>query len=183
MPFDKTGEIHLAEHHGWKAKPGHQILVLDRGAARLDYPAGWVVRADDDCLKVYDKEPPDDDCVLGVSYHRWPRVPPPGPPVAELVRRAFDDDPRSLTARDAVVEETRGDLEIAWGEGRFVDEVTCRDACGRLCLAREEGIQALLTYDFWLDDRERCHAVWQGVLASLEIARWIDDPAVGPLVS
>lgn len=183
MPFEKTDVIELADHHGWKAKPGHQIVVLDRGAVRLDYPAGWVVRADDDSLKIYDKEPPDDDCVLAVSYHRWPRLPPPGLPVADLVRSSFESDPRSFVALDPIVAETRIDLELAWGQGRFLDEATRREAYGRLCLARREGIQALLTYDFWVSDLERCDAIWQDVLGSLEVAQWIEDPAVGPLVS
>src|SRR5215471_2909131 len=72
LPALKSKRLRLAPGHGWRSQPDHKILVLDRGAVLLEYPAAWVVTFDDDCVKVRDRKPPDDNCVLGVSYHRWP---------------------------------------------------------------------------------------------------------------
>jgi len=60
----------------------------------------------DDCVKVFDKNPPDDDCTLAVSYHHWSAV---GEKlsVASLVRSALESDERSFVAIDPVVEETK----------------------------------------------------------------------------
>jgi hypothetical protein len=75
----------LARGHGWRAQPNHNILVLGRGTVQLEYPRDWILDADDDCVKVRDRKEPDDECVLGVSYHCWPAV-GAGLSVATLVR-------------------------------------------------------------------------------------------------
>jgi hypothetical protein len=176
-------EARLTSNHTWKARPGHKILVLDRGAVRLEYPEAWVVLPTEDCIKVHDKEPPDDDCVLGVSYHRWPSIVAPELSVGALLQKAFDGDPRSFYAFDPIVEQERMDLRLAWREGRFIDAATRRNACGRLCIARQGNIQVLITFDFWLSDLQHCDAVWRSVLASLRIGEWIADPRAGPVLS
>jgi hypothetical protein len=171
--------MRLPPNHNWKSKPKHKILVLDRGAVHLEYPEKWFVEPTDDSLRIYDKKPPDDDCVLGVSYHRWP-VEGQGLKVASLVRSSLDEDERTFLSRAPIVEEDRVALALAWGEGRFVDAREKREACARLCLAREGEIQALLTFDFWLSDLKRCDPVWRAVLASLQLGQWVEDPRQGP---
>lgn len=175
---------HLNVWHGWRSRPDHKILVLDRGAVHLEYPAAWVVEADDDSIKLRDREPPDDECTLGVSYHFWPALPGSHPAlaVATLVETAMRGDER-LTTRDPIVEETRIDLELAWSQGRFVDRGASRDALSRLCIARRGEIQALVTFDFWADDLPRCDAFWHEILATIQIAEWVEDPAKGPLLA
>lgn len=171
--------MQLASGHGWRAQPKHKILVLDRGTVQLEYPEHWVVEAGDDCVNVHDKPPPDDDCVLGVSYHIWP---PEGGslPVAALVQSAMQGDERSFTTIDPVVAETRIDIELAWAEARFIDPGLGREACTRLCIARKADIQALLTFDFWYADLATFDPRWHAVLASLRLGVEIDDPRRGP---
>jgi hypothetical protein len=70
----KPKKLKLTAAHGWRAQANHKILVLAQGALRLEYPETWVVEMTDDCVKIRDRAPPDDDCALGVSYHRWPGV-------------------------------------------------------------------------------------------------------------
>lgn len=183
MRRPKSKRMRLPSGHGWRAKPNHKILVLGRGAVRLEYPETWIVEVDDDCAKVYDRQPPDDECVIGVSYHLWPPVSAEGLGVGRLVRSALETDERSFVALDPIVEETRIDTALAWGQGRFVDSRSSREACARLCIARKAGIQALLTFDFWLSDLERCATQWRDFLASLQLGQWIADPARGPLLS
>ena len=179
----KRKKFRMAPDHGWRAQPGHKILVLDRGAVRLEYPKTWFVGPIEDCLKIHDKPPPDDDCVLGVSYHHWPAIAGGALTVGALVRDTFRTDERSFSEVSAVIEETRMDIALAWGEGRFVDSRIDREACSRLCIARKDEIQVLLTFDFWLSDIDRCHALWLAFLASLQIGQQIADPRRGPTLS
>jgi hypothetical protein len=174
--------MRLKPGHGWRAQPNHKILVLARGAVQLEYPETWFVEPTDDSLRIYDKEPPDDDCVLAVSYHRWPPE-GQGLSVASLVRSSLEGDELPFTAMAPIVEESRMDLALAWGEGRFIDVREKREACARLCLARQGEIQALLTFDFWLAEMERCDPIWRSVLATLQLGQWITDPRRGPSIS
>ena len=178
----KAEIMQLNMGHGWRAQPNHKILVLDRGALRLDYPETWVVKYEDDCVKIFDKEPPDDECVLGVSYHRWPTA-GQGLSVAELVRSSLERDERSYIAVDPIVEVDRMDFVLAWGQGRFIDSRTNLEACARLCLARKDEIQALVTFDFWRSDLESCDEYWRSFLSSMRLCQWIGDPKSGPRLS
>lgn len=182
MPKMKSKRMRLARGHGWRSQPGHKVLVLDRGAVWLEYPAAWVVDFDDDCVKVRDKKPPDDNCVLGVSYHRWPAA-GNALSVASQVHSALGAGERTYTHLGPIVEETRMDLTLAWAEGRFVDPKERREACARLCLARRAEIQALLTFDFWLFDVETVDSRWRNFLATLQLGQWVEDPSRGPALA
>jgi hypothetical protein len=179
---DKPRLLRLVADNTWRARPGHKILVLDRGAVRLDYPARWHFEATNDCAKLRDRPPPDDEFALGVSYHRWPRVNAPGLSVGELVRTSLEQDTRRFTSIGAITEEARLDFALAWGEGKFIDPRLNREACGRLCLARKDDIQALITFDFWLSDLSQGDAYWHDFLAGLQLGRWVEDPTRGPVL-
>ncbi len=170
--------------HGWRSRPDWKILVLDRGAVHLEYPGTWVVEADDDSIKLRDRMPPDDECTLGVSYHHWPALPGQHPALAveALVDTAMTGDGR-FTSRDPIFAETRIDLELAWGQGGFLDPTARREALARLCIARRGEIQALVSFDFWADDVARCDPFWHDILATIQLAEWVEDPAKGPLVA
>jgi hypothetical protein len=145
----KPKKLQLTAGHGWRAQANHKILMLDRGAVRLEYPETWIVELTDDCVKIHDRPPPGDDCVLGVSYHRWPPGAGDKLTVRALVHEALRSDERSLLETDPIEEETRIDIALAWGQGRFIDPRVSREACTRLCIARKAEIQALITFDFW----------------------------------
>ena len=172
----------LPANHGWRAQPDHKILVLDRGAVRLEYPRSWHVVPAEDCIKIHDRKPPADECVLAVSYHRWPAI-ARDLAVGTLVQAAMDGDERSFLAVEPIVEEVRSDLVLAWGQGRHLDAREKREACSRLCLARRDEIQALVTFDFWQADGARCDPLWHGFLASLQLAEWVADPSEGPVLA
>lgn len=172
----------LAPNHGWRAQPGHKIVVLGRGAVRVEVPDAWVVEVAEDCVKAFDKKPPDDDCVLAVSYHLWPRAGQSLSP-ASLVQSALESDERALREITPAIEDTRIDTTLAWAQGTFVDARIDREAYARLCIARREEIQALVTFDFWVSDLAWCHPQWTAILASLQLGQWVADPLRGPTLS
>jgi hypothetical protein len=182
MQSSKPKVLQLAPEHGWRAQPNHQILVLDRGALRLEYPETWIVEITDDCVELHDKKPPDDDCVLKVSYHPWPAA-GRALSIASLVRSTLESDERSLTSIEPVVEEDHIDFVLAWGQGIFIDPSSSREACTRLCIARKDEIQGLLTFDFWRSDLESCDAYWRSFLSTLQLCQWVADPRAGPRLS
>jgi hypothetical protein len=182
MGGPKSEPSRLADNHGWRAAPGHKILVLGRGAVRLEIPERWFVEVDEDCVKARDREPPDDECVLGVSHHLWPAA-GNAPSVGRLVRTALDGDERSFAALHPITEETRIDIALGLGSGK-VRGCASRPRGLRAALHRAQGrVQALLTFDFWLSDLEQCDARWHGFLSSLQLGQWVADPTRGPVFS
>ena len=172
--------LDLPPGHGWKAKPGYNVFVADRGAVRFDFPAHWVVQpGDDGSIKFHDKKPPDDDCVLAVSVIRLPPIQGGwgGLPLAGLVGEVVKGDPRDATPVGDVVTVQRPDLELAWAEVSFIDPNEKRPARSRCCLARARGVQPLITMDYWEADAEKFTPVWDEVLRSLQVGVPIGNPA------
>jgi hypothetical protein len=101
-------EIKLRRKHTWKATPGCRIFVADRGAVRFDIPQDWVVVPDSDCIKLHDKAPPDDDCVLAVSYMRLPPIDWSELRLASLVEVANEGDTRPIYDFGAIQERRKG---------------------------------------------------------------------------
>src|SRR5215210_1801244 len=66
--------LKLRDDHTWSGRPGCRVFVADRGAVRFDFPQDWIVIPQADSIRFHDKQPPDDDCVLGVSYLRLPPI-------------------------------------------------------------------------------------------------------------
>jgi hypothetical protein len=159
----------------WKAKPGHQIFVAQMGAIRFDIPKGWVILPQEASYKVCDRQPPDDECTLEVSYMPLPAVDLSDLPVGLMLRETTRNDDRgSQTWRGEVVEETRGDLEIAQYASRWTDPGSLREACSHIAIGRRRGLQALLTFDYWLDDAKQFGPVWLTVMETLQVAEWVD---------
>ena len=178
----KKETLKLKPHHGWKGKPGYHLFVADRGAIRFNFPENWVVIPGEESINFHDKSPPDDDCRLSVSCMRLPPIDWTGLPLASLVQQVIDGDEREAKQTGPVVEEKRGDLELAWAEVSFRDQLEDRVAFSRICLGRESNVQCLITFDFWVDDAARAQPVWDEVLRSLELARYVEDPTVGDVV-
>jgi len=172
----------LHRDHSWRARPGCRIFVADRGAVRFDYPDTWVVQPDATSVSLFDREPPDDECRLTVSIQQLPRLDWSSLPVASLLASVVPGG-SGEGAPGPVHVTRRGDLELAWRDLRFPDDATTREACSRTCLARCGNVQALLTFDFWIDDLERCELAWSVVRDTLELGRTVAHPTRGPLVS
>jgi hypothetical protein len=172
-------EERLPKNHGWKSKPGYKLLIANRGEVRFDFPEGWVVNFGDDSVRINDREPPDDECVLQISVHYLPPgIDWSGLPVRTLLEGLGDDDDkeRRTLGRGDVIVIKRPDVEIAWYEQRILDVKENREAISRTALARAKNIQPLITFDFWPEDLNRLDPVWNEVLRSLQVGNRIDDP-------
>jgi len=178
----KKQTLKMRDNHTWYSEPGCKVFVADRGAVRFDFPEDWVVVPVSDCIKFHDRQPPEDDCCLGVSYLRLPPIDWSGLRLATLLEQACKGDKRPIHDWGEIVELERGDLEIAWREMRFIDPEEKRPARSRMCLARQGQIQVLITFDFWETDIERCNRVWEIVLKTLELDEVIEDPTKGRTV-
>src|SRR5262245_24808625 len=91
--------------HAWTSRPGCKILVLDRGAVRIDYPQEWSVRPASDCMEVHDKPPPDDNCRLAISYLRLEPIDWSGLRLASLIEQGELADTRHIISRADIVED------------------------------------------------------------------------------
>jgi hypothetical protein len=171
--------LRLADNHTWKAPDGYKIVVADRGAVSFNVPVGWHL-AKLEPLELYDREPPDDDARISVSY--W-RLPPDidwsGLPLPEMLAEASKDEPFTILARGELVKATRTDIELVWTYHHFIDPAEKREAYSRMALARGFNVQALVSLDFWADDLKRIAPVWDELLRSLQLGRSIQDPTKG----
>jgi hypothetical protein len=168
----------LDESHRWKAKPNHRILVLDRGAVRLDYPEDWHVAFEDEGAMIHDHEPPADKCRLSASCERV-SAELTSRPLSRILESVIAGDTRNVTASERVFKIQRPPLEALWTELQFREPTISRLACSRVCVARAGRTQAYVIFDFWPEDIVRCYPVWETVLESLEVGGYIDDPTTG----
>lgn len=179
--MEPTRELYeLPPDHGWTARPGHKILVLDRGAVVLEYPRDWFVQPGPEQTDIRDRPSADDStCVLAVSYLRLPPADWSGLPLSALLLPAVQGDERERIGVGPTIATRRGALEIAWSELRVIDARERREARCRLGLARGAGVQCLISLDFWPEDETPLHAVWEHVLESLRLGVRVDDPTRG----
>jgi len=178
-PWDwsKT-KVKLRETHEWTARPGCKVFIAQRGAVRFDFPQEWVVKPTQDSIHLYDKEPPDDDCRLAVSFMEIPPIDWTGLPIATLIESGEQADPRNITSRGEIITEQLPGAELAWRETRFTDDSQNKEACTLMCIARKGRVQALLTFDFWPENRDRCMRIWRTVLNTLVLDKEY-DPRTG----
>ena len=181
IPVGAPREVYeLPEAHGWSARPGNKILVLDRGAVVLEFPRDWFVQPGAEQTEIRDRAPPaDSTCVLAISYLRLPAADWRGLPVRELLLGAVRDEGREYIGHSQTIEARHGNLDLAWTELRVIDARERREARSRFCLARGDGIQCLMSLDFWPEDEARLDTVWENVLDSLRLNAIVDDPTKG----
>ena len=180
-----TGKtFQLRGDHSWRAKTGNSILVLDRGAVRLEVPRAWTVtRTEQGSVRATDKPHPDDDCSLEVTVYQLPNIVEEIPPVAQLLAQAApaeEDLHHERVERMPIVETARGDIHLAMLETRFRENG--RDATSYTQIAMAGEIACLITYAFWDDDRFEAGRVWQDVQDSLVLGWYVEDPTRGPVV-
>lgn len=170
------GELRrLRRGHGWKAPAGRKIFVVDRGAARFNIPADWVLHPTEDCLRICDRPPPDDSCAFGFTLLH---TPPAAVAAADLLAGAGGDEGLDVIRIAPVARADRPGLQLAWREIVHRDG-SGREAVSRMCVAVRDRICVLLTFDFWSDDQEGVSAAWDDALSSLELARYVRDPTIG----
>src|SRR2546430_261218 len=124
--------------------------------------------------------PPDDStCQLAVSCLRIPSVDWSGLPLSTLLLDSIEGDDRDRIAIGPVRETCPGGLTLAWTELRVVEPGEHRECRSRMCLARGDRVQCLITFDFWPEDEARLAPIWDHVLNSLGLGVRTNDPARG----
>jgi hypothetical protein len=175
--------LRLKDKHGWQAKPGYKIFVVDQGALRFDVPKDWIVDLATNSFKFYDRQPPDDNCTLEASLIKLPPIDWSGLPLSQLLLQSASDEDGGGKILEADVRKLdRPDLEMVWAETSFVDPGQHRKAHSRICLARGSDFQVLITLAFWADDTSWLSIVWDEVLHSLRLGLFVKDPTRGPIV-
>ena len=180
IPYEKR-TIPMTGAHRWKASPGHNILVLDAGAVRLEYPHAWRVIPKSNRLQIHDRPPPDDEGRFQITVFRLPKVAGKSwdaLPVDELLRHAVAGDPRDKKQRKAAEARTlvhdvtsvrRPDLEYAWVEHQAPDPETGRPLMSRQVIARARGVQPLITFDYYASRADDYRPVWQHAINTLRL--------------
>jgi hypothetical protein len=185
MPEEDWSEkrLKLKKKHTWKAKPGYAICAINRGAIRFDYPEKWDIDADSDSLKIRDRKPPDDNCVLAVSQMHLPRPVADIVPLREMLDGVTTEDERKVISRGKAISVPREDgIDMSYKEIHFIDPKEKREAMERICIARGSGVYCLITWDVWVEDIERYDYVWQEAIRSLVLGVYVNDPTAGPVV-
>lgn len=175
--------LRLRDDHTWKAPDGYKIVVLDRGALSFNIPESWSLTKMEP-LEIHDQPPPDDNTRLSVSFWRLPPgVDWTGLPLAQMLSDAMKGSELEILARSEMVTSPRTDMELVWVEHRFLDPQEKREAFSRFALVRGWDVQALFTLDFWVDDAEKLQPVWDEVLRSIQLGRYIEDPTKGVVMN
>jgi len=182
--------LKMDENHGWRAAPGHQIVVLGRGDLRLEYPEGWVVVPTANSLKLHDRPYPDDDMVLEVSCLRnppldWRRL----PPLENILCDGLREQGHLITPAEAHKVELPG-LQLVWAEYDDIDERTGRAVTWRQahCCPHPPppglrySLFGILTFGSWKDIRETAQPVWEHIVQSIVMGQQIADPKKGPVL-
>jgi len=175
----KQETFKLKKKHKWTAKPGHRIFVAGRGAVRFDIPQKWILKPDDDSIKFYDLEPPDDNIRLECSFNQLPQADWDSFPLETLMPAVSEDDPRPILSRGELIKINRKDLRLVWVESSFQDPAEDRLAYTRAMIGLGGNVQCLITIDFWTEHRKLAESVWNNVIDSLKLGVYILDPTTG----
>jgi hypothetical protein len=175
----KKETFKLKKKHKWAAKPGHRIFVVGRGAVRFDIPQSWVLKPDEDSIKFYDLEPPDDNIRLECSFNQLPAADWDSFPLETLMPQVLEDDHRGILSRGEVISLKRKDLRLVWMESSFQDPGENRLAYTRAMIGLGGNVQCLITIDFWPEHRKIAESVWNDVIDSLKLGVYILDPTTG----
>ncbi len=185
MPRWEKRSFNLPDTHRWQARKGNKIFIADRGAVQFEYPGEWVVSPGEHSICIYDKAEPDDDIRLEFSVIRMPPIKDDdwsGLLLSDLLENTvLPSDERGVTRSGSNRRIQRPNMEAEWLEVDFVDPNENRQAHSRICLARGNGIQTLITMDYWTEDAPTVRRVWDDVLRSLKLGEYISNPFRGPL--
>jgi len=155
-------------------------VVLDRGAVSFNIPERWVVAKLEPAFELNDREPPNDNARLSVSFWRTPPgIDWSGLPLIPLLAQSLEGSELEILEREEIRKTARTDLEVVWTQHRFLDPVEKREAYSRIAMARGWDVHVLITFDLWVDDLQKFKHVWDEVLRSLQLGRYIEDPTKG----
>jgi hypothetical protein len=172
--------LELKPNHNWEAPSGYKIFVAGRGAVRFNVPQDWFFEPKDNSFCFRDKEPPDDDCCLEVSFNLLPPNDWSQFPLKPTLRKIMEDDSRDVIERGEVISLKRQTARIVWCEIKFIDtQAEPREAFSRTCIGLGSNVQCLITFDYWADQAQQLTPIWDEVMRSLTIGLFIRDPMTG----
>jgi hypothetical protein len=172
--------LDLKPDHHWESPPDYKIFVANRGAVRFNVPQSWVFEPQKNSFKFCDKQPPDDDCCLEVSFNHLPPNDWSQFPLQVTLKKIIEDDSRNVIARGEIITAKRQTTRIVWAEIKFIDtQATPREAFSRICIALGSNVQCLITFDYWADQALELTPVWDEVIRSLTLGLYIRDPRTG----
>ncbi len=171
--------LELKDDHRWQCSPGYKVFVADRGAVRFDVPQNWFFEPDVKSFKFLDREPPNDDCRLEMSFNRLPDAEWSLFPLKHTLKKILQDEKRDVIERGEIITLKRQTAHIVWAEIKFIDKQDSRAAFSRTCIGLGSNIQCLITFDYWADQAEPLTSVWDEVLRSLTLGLYIRDPMSG----
>lgn len=172
--------LELKPDHHWESPSGYKIFVAGRGAVRFNVPQSWAFEPKENSFKFMDKQPPDDDCCLEVSYNHLPPRDWSLFPLKPTLRKILEDDERDVIERGEIITVKRQTARIVWAEIKFIDiQEEPREAFSRTCIGLGSNIQCLITFDFWADQAEQLIPAWDEVMRSLTLGLYIRDPVTG----
>ena len=194
--YQKT-TLPLGPGSRWKAAPGNQVLVIERGAVRFEYPQGWHVIPTKTALGVHDKRPPADECRVQITvFHlppvrgNWNDLPidallqditdakadrktrkkrPGDKPLTRKQRQDRDAYAKDRKVLHGVTRIDRPDLSYAWCESSAPDPENGRTILTRQVIARARRVQPLITFDYYASRAEDFLPVWQHLVDSLRL--------------
>jgi len=170
--------IRLQSGHAWKAEPGCHILLIDSGAVRFDYPTDWIVRSTPKYVFVIDRYPPEDRCLLAVSWRRVP-IRALAMSTAALLDRLAPFETRPADHRGETIRLFRPPLEAAWTETRFIEPLYGDEVCTRMCVARADCTQAVFLLDYRPGTESVVDSFWKILLDTLVVGEYLEDPRTG----
>lgn len=171
--------LSLDENHNWQAEPDSRIFVAGRGAVRFDVPQDWYFEPDEKSFRFLDKEPPNDDCRLEVSYNLLPPSNWAEFPLVHLLKQIVKEDSREPYKQGEIVKFKKQTARVVWTEIEFMDPNENRPAYSRIAIGLGSGVQCLITFDYWADDAPQLTPVWDKVMSSLVLGLYIRDPRTG----
>jgi hypothetical protein len=155
--------------------------VLDQGALRFDVPEDWVMEPGEKSVKFFDRQPPEDECCLQVSFFRHPQVDWSRFSLDQALYDLLGSNFGEKVSYEDIRREQRPGIEVAWAERKHIDPHLQRPARSRVALIRGLHGHALITLDFWEADAGRLLPVWNDVMGSIDMGLKVQDPTVGEL--
>ena len=178
--------FNLPKRHRWKAKPGNQIFVANRGDVRFEFPGSWVFDRSSggagQSVRFYDGNPPNDNIRLEVSVLTALAEVAGRIPLAPLLESVTGETREGMEViqQGSPYAMQLPNLDMAWLEMEYIDPEGKRPAFTRFCLARGSGVTAYITMDFWPEDADKAKAAWDDVLGSLRLGDYLEHPFFGP---
>src|SRR5262245_22362102 len=129
--------VQLQSGGTWTATPGCSILLVDGGAVRFDYPLNWIVRPTPKYVFLFDQFPPDDHCLLAVSW-RHVSIRSLALSTSALLEKLAPVETRPSDYHGEIVRVFRPPLEAAWTESRFIEPIYGNAVSTRIAVARAD---------------------------------------------